>query len=29
MNIAKLSIERPINTWLIVVLCLFGGISGV
>lgn len=28
MNIAKLSIERPINTWLIVVLCLFGGIWG-
>jgi len=28
MNIAKLSIERPLNTWLIVVICLLGGIWG-
>ncbi|WP_447556019.1 efflux RND transporter permease subunit [Vreelandella sp. EE22] len=28
MDIAKRSIEKPINTWLIVVICLFGGIWG-
>lgn len=28
MNIAKLSIERPLNTWLIVVICFFGGLWG-
>lgn len=28
MNIAKLSIERPLNTWLIVLICLFGGLWG-
>ncbi|MGO3056941.1 MAG: efflux RND transporter permease subunit [Halomonas sp.] len=28
MDIAKRSIEKPINTWLIVVICLLGGIWG-
>ncbi|WP_249977920.1 efflux RND transporter permease subunit [Vreelandella olivaria] len=28
MNIAKLSIERPLNTWLIIIVCFFGGIWG-
>ncbi|MFQ3787618.1 efflux RND transporter permease subunit [Halomonas sp. A29] len=28
MDIAKSSIERPVVTWLIVVVCLFGGIWG-
>ncbi|AVI63783.1 efflux RND transporter permease subunit [Halomonas sp. GFAJ-1] len=28
MNIAKLSIERPLNTWLIVLICFFGGLWG-
>ncbi|PCF95733.1 efflux RND transporter permease subunit [Vreelandella nigrificans] len=28
MNIAKLSIERPLNTWLIIVICFFGGLWG-
>lgn len=28
MNIAKLSIERPLYTWLIVVICFLGGLWG-
>ncbi|MGE6606733.1 efflux RND transporter permease subunit [Halomonas sp. NPDC076908] len=28
MNIAKLSIERPLYTWLVVVICFFGGLWG-
>ncbi|WP_104203764.1 efflux RND transporter permease subunit [Billgrantia saliphila] len=28
MDIAKSSIERPILTWLIVIVCLFGGLWG-
>lgn len=28
MDIAKRSIEKPINTWLIVVICLLGGLWG-
>lgn len=28
MNIAKLSIERPLNTWLIILVCFFGGVWG-
>lgn len=26
MDIARLSIQRPINTWLLILLCLLGGI---
>ncbi len=29
MNIARWSIEKPVNTWLIVLLCLFGGLYGL
>ncbi|WP_447928676.1 efflux RND transporter permease subunit [Vreelandella sp. EE27] len=28
MDIAKRSIEKPINTWLLVVICVLGGIWG-
>ncbi|QJQ96093.1 MULTISPECIES: efflux RND transporter permease subunit [Halomonadaceae] len=28
MDIARSSIERPLNTWLIIVICFFGGIWG-
>ncbi|MFG6667500.1 efflux RND transporter permease subunit [Halomonas sp. HNIBRBA4712] len=28
MDIAKRSIDKPINTWLIVVICLLGGLWG-
>ncbi|WP_299930526.1 efflux RND transporter permease subunit [uncultured Pelagimonas sp.] len=28
MNIARASIERPLYTWLIMLICLFGGIWG-
>ena len=29
MSIARWSIQRPVNTWLIVLACLFGGIYGL
>ncbi|MEX1197175.1 MAG: efflux RND transporter permease subunit [Pseudohongiellaceae bacterium] len=29
MNIAGAAIERPVNTWLLVLICLLGGIWGV
>ncbi|OAN90607.1 multidrug transporter AcrB [Marinobacter sp. EhC06] len=28
MDIARSSIERPLNTWLIIIVCFFGGIGG-
>ena len=28
MNITRSSIERPLNTWLIIIICFFGGIWG-
>lgn len=28
MSIARLSIERPIYTWIVMLICLFGGIWG-
>ena len=28
MQIARASIERPIYTWLLIVICLFGGLAG-
>ncbi|MCV2891605.1 efflux RND transporter permease subunit [Lentibacter sp. XHP0401] len=28
MNIARASIEKPLYTWLIILVCLFGGIYG-
>ncbi|EAP90406.1 transporter, AcrB/AcrD/AcrF family protein [Oceanicaulis alexandrii HTCC2633] len=27
-NLARLSIERPVLTWLVILFCLFGGIQG-
>jgi multidrug efflux pump subunit AcrB len=29
LEIARSSIERPVNTWLLVLLCLFGGLWGL
>jgi len=29
MDIARASIDRPVNTWLIVLICLFGGLWGL
>ena len=29
MNIARASIERPVNTWLIALICLLGGLWGL
>ena len=28
-NIARFAIERPIYTWILVLVCLFGGIVGI
>ncbi|MEM1046842.1 MAG: efflux RND transporter permease subunit [Pseudomonadota bacterium] len=28
MQIARISIERPLYTWLLIVICLFGGLGG-
>ncbi|MEO1199305.1 MAG: efflux RND transporter permease subunit [Pseudomonadota bacterium] len=28
MQIARLSIEKPLYTWLLILVCLFGGIAG-
>ncbi|MBB4285650.1 efflux RND transporter permease subunit [Roseospira goensis] len=29
MDVARTSIEKPVNTWLIVLICLLGGIYGL
>ncbi|GAA0575159.1 efflux RND transporter permease subunit [Caenispirillum bisanense] len=29
MDIARASIEKPVNTWLIILICLFGGLWGL
>lgn len=29
MDIARASIEKPVNTWLIILICLLGGIWGL
>jgi multidrug efflux pump subunit AcrB len=29
MDIARASIDKPVNTWLIILICLFGGIWGL
>ena len=29
MDIARASIERPVNTWLIILACLLGGLWGM
>ena len=28
MQIARLAIERPLYTWLLILFCLFGGAAG-
>ena len=28
MNIARSSIDRPVTTWIIILVCLLGGIWG-
>ena len=28
MNIARYAIEKPVNTWLLIMFCFFGGIAG-
>ncbi len=29
MDVARVSIEKPVNTWLIVLICLLGGLYGL
>ncbi|WP_299442574.1 efflux RND transporter permease subunit [uncultured Rhodospira sp.] len=29
MDVARVSIEKPVNTWLIVLICLIGGLVGL
>jgi len=29
MDVARVSIEKPVNTWLIVLICLIGGLYGL
>ncbi len=29
MDVARLSIEKPVNTWLIILICLLGGLYGL
>ena len=28
MDIARAAIDKPVNTWIIVLICLLGGIWG-